>query len=70
MKTYVGIAIHKSKALFKGYCRPSLNFNRLKGTLINYKRKSSVLAALQFRIVWTIDVRKEMDDEESQANWT
>ena len=35
----VGIAIHQSKALFKGYCRPSENFNFIKGTLYNIKKE-------------------------------
>ena len=35
----VGIAIHQSKALFKGYCRPSSNFNFTKGTFYNLKKK-------------------------------
>ena len=35
----VGIAIYQSKALFKGYCWPSFNFNFIKGILHNQQKK-------------------------------
>ena len=35
----VSIAIYKSKALFKGYCHPSWNYNFMKGTLHNQQKK-------------------------------
>jgi len=39
MKIRVGIAIYQSKALFKGFCHPSYNFNFIKGILRNLKKK-------------------------------
>ena len=39
MRIKVCIAIYQSKALFKGYCRPSSNFNFIKGTLHNQIKK-------------------------------
>ena len=35
----MGIAIYQSKALFKGFCRLSLNFNFIKRTLHNQQQK-------------------------------
>jgi len=35
----VAIAIHQSKAHFKGYCCPSENFNFIKGTVYNLQKK-------------------------------
>ena len=35
----MGIAIYQSKALFKGYCHPSYNFNFIKGILHNFLKK-------------------------------
>ena len=39
MRFKVGIAIHQSIALFKGYFRPPYNFNFIKGTLYNLQKK-------------------------------
>jgi hypothetical protein len=39
MRFKVGIAIHQLKALFKGYCRPSLNIYFIKETLYNLQKK-------------------------------
>ena len=35
----MGIAIYQLKALFNGYCRPSQNFNFIKGILHNLQKK-------------------------------
>ena len=40
MRFKVVIALHQSKALFKGYCRPSKNFNFIKGILRNLQNKT------------------------------
>ena len=39
MRIKVGIAIYKSKALFKGYCHPSYNFNFIEGTLHSEQKR-------------------------------
>ena len=39
MRNKAGIAIYQSNALFKGYCRPSYNFNFIKGTLHSQQKK-------------------------------
>ena len=43
MRIKVGSAIYQSKALFKGYCRPSYNFNFIKGTLHNQQKKIQLM---------------------------
>ena len=50
------IAAYQSKALFKGWCRSSYNFNfiLLKGHLTVYKKHSGVSKAEQCQIVWTM----------------
>ena len=42
----VGIAINQLKALFKGYFRPSQNFNFIKGTLHNQQKKIQLMKGL------------------------
>ena len=39
MRIKVGIAIYQLKAFFEGFCRPTHNFNFIKGTLHNQQKK-------------------------------
>jgi len=54
MKTKVGIAIYQMIVIFKGWGRPSQNFNLIKGTLGNIQKQFSICKAEQSHIVWMI----------------